>query len=320
MASISAVVSISHQESFRNSGFTRTMKPLDTHSELIKPDFKDLVSPSKLRRLGELLRISVVSGISTVRHAGWEQPDAISIGTGLGCLADTQKFLNGYVEEDGSSALSPTPFIQSTHNTIGGLLSLLLVNHGYNMTHSQNSLSFEHALIDGLSLVHTGTKKVLVGASDEAIDELNTIGTLLNIPTDFLTSASSFFALETQDKDHVEIYACQAYEKSEDHLLQVGVFLDENGLRIEDIDLILKSGGRPLMSSDYNGDQVDYLPYTGQYFTSSALATHFAHDVIVNQSTEFGGRAIKKAPRKVLVVNNILPKKLGLTLVCQNEA
>lgn len=317
MASISAVVSISHQDSYKNSGFTASMKPLEATSELLKPDFKDVISPSKLRRLGELLRISAVSGISTVHEASWDQPDAISIGTGLGCLADTHKFLEGFVQEEGATALSPTPFIQSTHNTIGGLLSLLLVNHGYNMTHTQNALSFEHALIDGLSLIETGLERVLVGASDEAIDELDTIGALLNIPTEWLTSATSFFALELPKSNKIEIVACQACEYSEDHLGLIQGFLIDNNLTVDTIDLILQSGRS---SIECKGDQFDYLPYTGQYFTSSALATHFAFDILKNESAVLAGQDLKKAPKNILVINTLLPKKLGLTLVSRNEA
>lgn len=320
MVYISSVVSISHQESFRNLGFTEDIKPLEKFSELIKPDFKDVIASSKLRRLGVLLRISVISGISAIKDARWEETEAIIIGTGLGCTEDTYKFLHGFVSEDRPSALSPTPFIQSTHNTIGGLLSLLTVNHGYNMTHSQNALSFEHAMIDAISLIKTGIGKVLVGAADETIDEQKGIAEVINIQSDYLTTASSFFALESAKQSNVYIEACEAINDTNDVSKNVTEFLNNNDLSFGAIDLILHSGNLINNFDSFVGDYIDYSKYTGVYFTNSGLATHFAFDILKSGNNLFGGRRLNRTINKILIINNLIHSKLGLTLVCQNEA
>ena len=46
--------------------------------------------------------------------------------------------------------LNPTAFIQSTFNTVGAQLALLLKIHAYNVTYVHRGLSFESALIDGI--------------------------------------------------------------------------------------------------------------------------------------------------------------------------
>ena len=44
--------------------------------------------------------------------------------------------------------LTPTSFIQSTHNTVGGQIALGLECKGYNFTYVHASISFESALLD----------------------------------------------------------------------------------------------------------------------------------------------------------------------------
>ena len=44
--------------------------------------------------------------------------------------------------------LTPTSFIQSTHNTVGGQIALELQCKGYNFTYVHGSNSFESALLD----------------------------------------------------------------------------------------------------------------------------------------------------------------------------
>jgi 3-oxoacyl-(acyl-carrier-protein) synthase len=99
--------------------------------------------------------------------AGIEIPDAIITGTGMGCIEDTEKFLSAIYESD-ERLLPPTPFIQSTHNTVGAQIALMLQCTNYNMTYSSRGISFENALLDGISLLdEPGFKNILVGGFDE---------------------------------------------------------------------------------------------------------------------------------------------------------
>ncbi|WP_439556972.1 beta-ketoacyl synthase chain length factor, partial [Dyadobacter sp.] len=148
---ISAASTISHQPTLGNAGFSGSINALATDSSLITPDFKSFIDAALLRRMSKILRMSVACAKDCLAQSHIEQPDAIIVGTGLGCLQDTEKFLSTSLTVEG--LLPPTSFIQSTHNTMAGQISLSISNHGYNMTHTQNTLSFEHALLDAMMLL-----------------------------------------------------------------------------------------------------------------------------------------------------------------------
>ena len=54
------------------------------------------------------------------------------------------RFLQDMIDSD-EQQLKPTPFIQSTHNTVASLIAILTANHGYNATYSQGKQSMECA-------------------------------------------------------------------------------------------------------------------------------------------------------------------------------
>lgn len=64
--------------------------------------------------------------------------------------------------------LNPTPFIQSTFNTVGAQIALLRGLHCYNTTYANRWTSFENALTDAALRIGAGlSRAVLVGAFDE---------------------------------------------------------------------------------------------------------------------------------------------------------
>ncbi len=130
-------------------------------------DIKELIPDAALRRrMSRIVKMGVSVGMECVRHVGAEQIDAIITATGFGCLDDSEKFLRTLIEND-ESLLNPTPFIQSTFNTVGGQIGLLLKNHGYNMTYTHRGRSFESALLDAILLIQSGeTHCVLLGGFD----------------------------------------------------------------------------------------------------------------------------------------------------------
>lgn len=169
---LGAATCISFQDTFGNENPWNSLVDINSETQLIQPDYKEFVSPAALRRMSSVLKMGAAGGKSCLDKAGLENADAITVGTGLGCVRDTLKFLKA-VYEDGEGGLSPTAFIQSTHNSIAGQLALMLGNHGYNMTHVQGALSLGYALSDAELLIGEGdAKTVLVGAVDEKTDEL----------------------------------------------------------------------------------------------------------------------------------------------------
>ncbi len=73
--------------------------------------------------------------------------------------------------EQKEQLLTPTAFIQSTHNTIGAQIALLLGCNGYNNAFVHRGFSFESALLDACLLIKENeAHNVLVGAIDEITD------------------------------------------------------------------------------------------------------------------------------------------------------
>jgi hypothetical protein len=102
-----------------------------------------------------------------LQAGGLAKPDAIIVGTALGCLSDTEVFLRKMVTQD-EQMLTPTAFIQSTHNTVAGQIALATGCHGYNNTIVQHGHSFEGAVM--AAAMHLGEhpeENLLCGGVDE---------------------------------------------------------------------------------------------------------------------------------------------------------
>lgn len=134
----------------------------------LKTDIKALIpDPMVRRRMSRIVKRGVSVGMECLLTAGADTIDAIITATGFGCLDDSEKFLRNIIEND-EQLLNPTPFIQSTFNTVGGQIGLLCKNHCYNMTYTHRGRSFESALLDAVLLLDAGeAHNVLLGAFDE---------------------------------------------------------------------------------------------------------------------------------------------------------
>lgn len=135
----------------------------------VAADIRELIPDAGLRRrMSRVIRMAVATAVECAggvdATAGL---DAIITATGLGCLTDSERFLRNMIA-DGEELLNPTPFIQSTFNTVGGQIALLRRNHCYNVTYVNRSHSFEDALLDALLRCADGeAERLLVGAFDE---------------------------------------------------------------------------------------------------------------------------------------------------------
>lgn len=133
----------------------------------VEPDYGQYIELKYLRRMSRIIKMGVASATVALREAGISKPDGIITATGYGCLDDTGIFLNKMTELN-EQALNPTPFIQSTHNTIGSQIALLLQCQGYNQTYTQGGFSFENALLDAMLLLTDDPQKLLLaGGVDE---------------------------------------------------------------------------------------------------------------------------------------------------------
>jgi hypothetical protein len=134
----------------------------------VEPDYKELIPNATIRRrMSRIVRMGVAAGLQCLAGGNDVRPDAILTATGLGCLADTEKFMNTLLDND-ESLLAPTAFIQSTFNAIGAQIALLTENHCYNNTFVHRGFSLESALLDAALLIGDGeARNILAGAVDE---------------------------------------------------------------------------------------------------------------------------------------------------------
>jgi 3-oxoacyl-(acyl-carrier-protein) synthase len=133
----------------------------------IEPQYNTLIDPMASRRMSRIMKMGLASALKCLEEAWIRVPDAVITGTGLGCLEDTEKFL-GSLHTNEERMLNPTPFIQSTHNTVASTIAILLKCFGYNNTFSHRGFSFESALLDSLMILDEGSvNNVLVGGVDE---------------------------------------------------------------------------------------------------------------------------------------------------------
>lgn len=300
-ARINAISSITHQDSFRSEDIYSTLKVLDDESDIISPDFKEFIPPAALRRLSPVLRIAMTCAIECQNQVSTEF-DSISVGTALGCLKDTEKFLVTFITAT-SDTLSPTSFIQSTHNTIAGQISLALNNHAYNMTHTQNNLSFEVALIDAFLCIEDGKKSVLAGAADEKIEFLEAFQGNLIRNDQPLASGATFMALGDVNSTGIGIVDVKTHFTKVDTAEVVQAFLKSNGLEPNDISFVAYSDEEDYLAN-YNCEKMNYLEFSGIHYSASAFATHIAHDYLKNKDAKFG-----------LIVNTVCEGNTGLILL-----
>jgi 3-oxoacyl-(acyl-carrier-protein) synthase len=135
-----------------------------------EPVYEDWIDPRQLRRMSRVIRLGVTAGMMALREAQVSMPGGIVMGTGYGCMEDTGSFMTKMVTLR-EEALNPTPFIQSTHNTIGSQLALLLGCQAYNQTFTHGAFSFEHALLDAvLHVREDSSRTLLAGGVDEITD------------------------------------------------------------------------------------------------------------------------------------------------------
>jgi len=256
-----------------------------------EPEYKNLIPPMQLRRMSKTLRIGVASAKICLREAGLEKPDAIHVGTAYGVLDDSEKFLNNLIRQQ-EQTLTPTSFIQSTHNTVSGQIALSTGCHAHNLTFVHKAHSFESALLDAsVFLQHQPQAVVLAGAVEEctctAYDILRRFGMYDDqVPAG---EGAAFFLLSNQQSDAAcEINAFDLFLAGDIAMVsdQMTSFLKRTSLKIEDDDLIITGVLNNATSSAlYHQLQERFFPknpvktfkeYCGEFPTASAFGLAFA--------------------------------------------
>lgn len=171
-----------------------------TYGKVVEPEYDEFISPNQLRRMSRIMRMGLWAGKKALYDANITTPDAIITATALGANEDTEKFMRSFTE--GSATGSPTSFIQSTHNVLGGQLALALSCTGYNMTYTQRGFSFESALLDSQLLISETGGNILCGAADELTPLILDLHRKMRVKGSNITDgeAFAFFVLSSNPK------------------------------------------------------------------------------------------------------------------------
>ena len=157
---------------------------------------ESLVTASEARRMTPKMRQLVSVARKALQDAGIEQPDAIVCATQWGCMLQSMRFLQDMIAS-GEQELKPTPFIQSTHNTIASLVAILTGNHGYNATYSQGKQSLACAMTDIRSQMALGRiRSALVLDFDEQVDAWDEVLALIGERTHNIARACVYIKNE----------------------------------------------------------------------------------------------------------------------------
>lgn len=164
---IKSATHISLQEPLSEGWMTNPQISSEPYLRSQDPNFRDWLPPLESRRMGKIMRRALVTAMKVMSDSGIDNPDAIITGTGLGCIENTELFLDQLCRE-GEEMLKPTYFMQSTHNTISSLIAIKTKCHGYNTTYSHKSISFDSALMDAFTQMKLGDiNTALVTGNDE---------------------------------------------------------------------------------------------------------------------------------------------------------
>jgi 3-oxoacyl-(acyl-carrier-protein) synthase len=134
-----------------------------------------LLSPGQRRRLSRLVQMALVAARRS-HPSGATQRLAVSIGTGMGCLADAGAFLENLVSKDEREPM-PARFPNSVHNAAAAQIAIDLSARGMNSAPTAGEISFESALWQGICQLATDeADEALSGAVDELNKYLLSIG------------------------------------------------------------------------------------------------------------------------------------------------
>lgn len=308
------------------SGEVREVISAD-YAKSIDPDYKTLVSPQMNRRLGRIIKNGYLTAMQALKEAECTLPDAILTGTGLGCLNDTQKFLTDLIDNK-EEMLSPTSFIQSTHNTVGSQIAIQLNCHNSNFTYSQRYFSFENAILEAmLMLQEESYSQILVHSSDEMTDEVYGIIKKLNIWESDSASAkqvkigegsASFLLSDTPIQNTLaQIKAFDlSLELAADEITSfIQEVLSEANLNSKDIDAVIlgnnfqAANDKPFewATSMFNTANIlHYKHLVGEFFTANAMAWWMAAHVLKGfelPAACFLNKVNNSTPKNILVFN-----------------
>ncbi|MGO3181413.1 MAG: beta-ketoacyl synthase N-terminal-like domain-containing protein [Aequorivita sp.] len=312
---INSIASISPQKTFDNTKFLNEI--IDYNDTVIvaqDPDYKQYIPPNAARRMAKGIKMGVVASKIAMDEAGIENVDAIITGTGMGCMIDSEKFVSAIIDNN-EQYLTPTSFIQSTHNTVAGQIALGIECKAYNFTYVHAAISFESALLDAkMQLEADEAENVLVGGVEELGAHTTNVQRVINLVkaepvtiSEVLDSktkgavyseGANFFVISNkkQESSYAELIAIETFNTIQKERVSTIIksFLEENNLKIDDIDtVVLGNNGDVDFDVYYNQlsegifnktQQVYYKHLVGENNTVSAFGVWLASKILKTQT------------------------------------
>ena len=339
-AYIRGIGNISPQHSWDNTQFLpEIVRHKGNRLSCIEPDYKEYIKPIQMRRMSRTLKMGVAAAGRCLRDAGVEVPDAIIVGTGLGMISDTEKFLRAIID-NGETFLTPTSFIQSTHNTVGAHIAVMLKCNKYNLTYVSDYLSFESALLDSLiRLEEDPTEKILLAGIDEMTesffriientgwwkkDNIDNLGLLDHKGSGTIAGegASVFVVTKEEHPDNYArfagvktFYKPESVKETDQFIID---FLADKGLNVVDIDMLISGvNGYPEYDAEYHRLENDLFANTaiayykhlcGEYYTASSFAAWLGARILKEQAW----------PEEIML-NNIKPSRPLKNILIHNQ-
>ncbi len=311
----------------------------------IEPSYKEHISPNLLRRMGRAIKMGSSAARMAITEAKLENVDAIISGTGLGCFEDSEKFLLAIINND-EQFLTPTSFIQSTHNTVGSQVALIMKCHQYNYTYTHRGFSFETCIMDALMCLAEGKKNILIGGIEEHTPlyvDLNRNAKKFNTDTNHayyegknhgiqIGEGAAFFAISSEKQNatsSIDGVAMVYKPESSDELLQkLNQFLQHHNQILDTIDVVMFgfSGDcdydkfllelHPLIANTCATAQ--FKNSCGDYHTAGAFATWVANKILQKQEIPHTLRInhhSKSVIQSVLIINAYIGVNYSFTLI-----
>jgi 3-oxoacyl-[acyl-carrier-protein] synthase II len=342
---------ISPQKTYDNHEFLPELTQYDNNVlTCVLPDFKDYINPFQMRRLSRMLRMGLAAATICLRDAQLKTPDAIITSTGYGFQEDMGKFLTEILQQD-EQLLTPTYFMQSTHNALSGLIALSVKCMGYNNTYASKGFAFETALHDAMMLLQEKeAAHVLIGSFDEAyhvqyseyirmgylkresvnnlqLFERNTDGTLQGEGVAFFIVSDSALPhswCRLRNLHMVYNPASHAFLSAE--LID---FLRENDLTPGDVDVFVNGTSGDVVRDKWNlaiqrdcfghAAGVRFKHLTGEYATAASFALWLGAMILKKQTNPKAVLATAAPPnrplRTVLVCNHFLGRNYSFFLL-----
>jgi len=335
---------ISAQPTYETGFFNR---PLIVHAGMqfnaSEPSYSDLIPSGVLRRMSKISRMGVGTAMPLLnKHKDIE---GIIIGSAYGGVNDSMRFLE-QIEQYEEGTLTPTGFVQSTPNSLAGILSVMSQCTGYNNTHVHEGLAFENALIDAQMYLDTNKGTLLLGAAEEISDWNNNLnrlkgfykespiesGSMIRSGTSGTypgEGAAMFVVSSKEDQAKVKITDVRQMmtENMDDVIALINQMLEQNNIKSDQVAMVI-SGMNGDNKTDADCYEISnamfphsgicvYKHYTGEYPAASSFALWLATHIFTGQKLhdEMIIKPASEKPNHILIHNSYHTGMHGLILV-----